>query len=179
MRIHLLGPSGSGTTTLGRELAGRLGIPHLDSDDLFWERTDPPFSQRRVRAERERLLSEFITRSPEWIISGSALEWGDILLEKADLMVWLHLNARVRIRRLIARERARFGSRIEEGNDMHQNHLDFIRWAERYDTAGMEQRSLASEGKWLEGARGRVLTLDGSENVKTLADAVLREMEAG
>ncbi len=174
MKIHLLGPSGSGTTTLGRELARRLGIPHLDSDDVFWEETDPPFSRRRGRAEREGLLSEFVARSPAWIISGSALEWGDILLEKADLMIWLHLDARVRIQRLIARERERFGKRIDEGNDMHENHREFLQWAERYDTAGMEQRSLASEGKWLEGARGRVLRLDGGESIQTLADSVMR-----
>lgn len=179
MRIHLLGPSGSGTTTLGRELARRLSIPHLDSDDLFWEKTDPPFSRRRLRGERESLLAQFITRSPEWIVSGSALEWGDILLEKADLMIWLHLDTRVRIQRLIAREKARFGRRIDEGNDMHQNHQEFIQWAERYDTAGMEQRSRVSEGKWLEGARGRVLELDGAEKVQVLADTVIREIGAG
>jgi predicted kinase len=32
-RLHLLGASGSGTTTLGRALAQRLGCPHFDTDD--------------------------------------------------------------------------------------------------------------------------------------------------
>ena len=41
-RIHIVGPSSSGTTTLGGALAGRLACPHLDTDTLFWEATDPP-----------------------------------------------------------------------------------------------------------------------------------------
>jgi len=44
MKIFILGPSGAGTTTLGRKIAGELGILHQDSDDLFWEPTDPPFT---------------------------------------------------------------------------------------------------------------------------------------
>jgi adenylate kinase family enzyme len=34
-RIHLIGASGSGTTTLGRALAQRLGYPHFDTDHYF------------------------------------------------------------------------------------------------------------------------------------------------
>jgi Shikimate kinase len=41
-RIHILGASGSGTTTLGRALAERLQYPHFDTDDSFWVPTDPP-----------------------------------------------------------------------------------------------------------------------------------------
>lgn len=36
-RIHIMGASGAGTTTLGKALAARLPHVHLDSDDYFWE----------------------------------------------------------------------------------------------------------------------------------------------
>jgi len=35
MRVHIVGASGSGTTTLGRALATQLGCPHVDTDDVF------------------------------------------------------------------------------------------------------------------------------------------------
>jgi hypothetical protein len=35
-RIHILGASGSGTTTLGHALAARLQCPHFDTDAYFW-----------------------------------------------------------------------------------------------------------------------------------------------
>jgi len=46
-RIHLMGASGSGTTTLGRALAQRLGCPHFDTDHYFWFPTAPPFEKIR------------------------------------------------------------------------------------------------------------------------------------
>ncbi len=36
-----MGPSGPGTTTLGKVLFKKLEIPQEDSDNLFWENTDP------------------------------------------------------------------------------------------------------------------------------------------
>ena len=60
-RIHILGASGSGTTTLGRALAERLQGPHFDTDDYFWLPTDPPYTQRRERTERQRLLMDDLT----------------------------------------------------------------------------------------------------------------------
>ena len=57
-RIHLMGASGSGVTTLGRALAGRLALPHHDSDDYFWLPTAPPYQTTRPAADRLRLMRE-------------------------------------------------------------------------------------------------------------------------
>jgi len=48
MKIHILGPSCSVTITLGRALSENLYIPWFDSDDIFWVKTDPPYTQKRV-----------------------------------------------------------------------------------------------------------------------------------
>jgi uridine kinase len=42
-RVHILGASGAGTTTLAQALAARLGCPQYDVDDYFWLPSDPPF----------------------------------------------------------------------------------------------------------------------------------------
>jgi hypothetical protein len=39
-RIHILGASGTGTTTLGKALADRLNCPHFDADRFYWLPTD-------------------------------------------------------------------------------------------------------------------------------------------
>jgi adenylate kinase family enzyme len=36
-RIHLIGGSGAGKTTLGRQWAAQLGLPFTDLDDLYRE----------------------------------------------------------------------------------------------------------------------------------------------
>jgi adenylate kinase family enzyme len=42
-RIHVMGASGSGVTTLGRALADALAFPHYGTDDYFWLPTTPPY----------------------------------------------------------------------------------------------------------------------------------------
>ena len=55
LKVHIVGASGSGTTTLARALAPELGATALDSDDYFWLPTQPPFTDRRDRALRHQL----------------------------------------------------------------------------------------------------------------------------
>ena len=56
-RVHILGASGSGTTTLAQALAARLGCPHHDVDDYFWLPSDPPFQHIRDVEPRRVMLS--------------------------------------------------------------------------------------------------------------------------
>jgi adenylate kinase family enzyme len=79
-RIHILGASGSGTITLGITLAGRFGYTQLDTDDYFWEPTDPPFQRPRTRHERQTRLTAALDAPPRWIVSGSLCGWGNILI---------------------------------------------------------------------------------------------------
>lgn len=74
LKIYLLGPSGSGTSTLGREIADRMGIPWFDSDDFYWIATDPPFTVKREIEERKRCLKETLDGNVSWVLSGSG-DW--------------------------------------------------------------------------------------------------------
>lgn len=51
-RLHVLGASGSGTTTLARALANHWSAPHADADDYFWVPTNPPYVEKRPEADR-------------------------------------------------------------------------------------------------------------------------------
>ena len=46
-RLHVMGASGAGTTTLARTLADHWAVPHADSDDYFWV----PTSRRTSRSD--------------------------------------------------------------------------------------------------------------------------------
>lgn len=51
--------------------------------------------------------------------------------------------------RLADRERERYGDHIRQGGDMHDQHRDFMAWAESYDTASAPIRSLDLHEKWM------------------------------
>ncbi len=172
MKIHLLGPCGSGTSTLGRLLAQRRGWPWFDSDDFYWQPTDPPYTRKRRPAERLALLRRSVSGLESWVLSGSMLGWGDGLRELFDLVVYLDVGPEERERRLRLRERGRFGERIGPGGDMAGIHRNLIEYSARYESGGMDIRSRLSEGEWLKGARGRVLRLEGEMSLEEELAAV-------
>jgi adenylate kinase family enzyme len=161
MRIHIFGASGSGTTTLGRALAARLGIAFLDSDDFFWKPTVPPFTTKTEIGARRAALSAATEAAGSWVLSGSMTGWGDFLIPRLELAIYLYLPPGIRMARLASRERERYGARIDSGDDMRATHLEFMAWAGRYDTAGLEQRSRASHAEWMKKLCCPILRIEG------------------
>lgn len=171
--IHILGASGSGTTTLGRAISKNFGFTHFDSDDFFWLPTNPPYTAKRKPEERQKLLAEAMAKSGKSVISGSLCGWGDRFIPEFDLVIFIDTPASVRVERLKEREYRHFGSRILPGGDMYENHAEFINWAEKYDTSGFEQRSKILHMDWLKNITCPVITVDGSHPI----EATLRQIE--
>lgn len=114
--IYLYGPSGAGTTTLGRTLAAELGWRHMDTDDYFWKPTDPPYTVKRPIERRLELMEKELDREAVGTVLSGALDgWGDPLIPRFSLAVRLEVEQSVRLERLRARELAAFGERILPG----------------------------------------------------------------
>jgi adenylate kinase family enzyme len=174
-RVHILGASGSGTTTLGLALASRLEIPHFDTDDYYWLPTDPPYREPRPVEERLALLEPRLRASDSWVLSGSLVAWADTLIPYFDLVVFLSAPEEVRLARLREREVERYGpDAIAPGGQLHEHHRKFIDWAASYDEGGLDMRSRARHEEWLTRVPRRVLRLDGScpvtENMQSILD---------
>ena len=160
--IHIFGASGSGTTTLGKAIAERFGYVHMDTDDYFWMPTDPMFTTKRPADERIHLMKADIEKYKNVVISGSLCDWGDVLIPYFDLVIRVETDTPTRLARLKAREYARFGERIREGGDMHGEHLAFLEWASRYDTAPPTMRSRAKHDLWQAALPCTILTVSGT-----------------
>jgi len=177
-RLHITGASGCGVSTLGGALARRLGVAHLDTDAFYWLPTDPPFQTSRVIPERLAMLeTAFAAAHSGWVLSGSLDGWGDPLIPRFERVIFLSAATEVRLARLRAREQARHGAVIDEGGASHAHHLDFLAYAEAYDTGrftgAMTGRHRARHETWLARLPCPVLRLDGEEPTERLADAVL------
>ena len=160
--IHIFGASGSGTSTLGRFCAETLGYRFMDTDDYFWLPTNPPYTTSRDREKRLQLIRSDYDKSSGAVLSGSLVGWGDPLIALFTLAVRMITPTDVRMERLHIRESDKFGARIEPGGDMYKDHLEFMAWAERYDTAGFEQRSKVEHDEWEKGLPCPVIHVDGT-----------------
>ena len=171
-RIHLVGASGSGTTTLGRALAQHLGCPHLDTDHYFWVPTDPPFEKIRPVEERPILLGPDLA-GDAWVLSGSLCGWGDVYVPRFDLVVFLSVPSEVRLARLRTRERERYGRKVEPGGPLHGKYEAFIAWAASYEDGSPVERSRRMHEAWLAELACPVLRLEGADDVETRLQTVI------
>jgi adenylate kinase family enzyme len=172
-RIHVMGASGAGVTTLGRALADDLAVPHHDTDDYYWLPTTPPYQTTRPVADRLRLMQEIFIGRAEWVLSGSLDSWGAPIMPLCDLIVFVRTPAAVRLQRLRAREVRRYGAAaIEPGGWRHAEAAEFLEWAAHYDDGSREGRHLARHQAWLKTAQCRVLCVDGTNPVSDLVAQV-------
>jgi adenylate kinase family enzyme len=168
-RIHVMGASGSGATSLGRALAGALALPHHDADDYLWLPTVPPYRTLREVAERLRLMREVFLPRADWMLSGDISGWGDEIIPQFDLVVFLMTPHDLRMQRLRVREAAHFGTdAVAPGGWRHEETEAFIEWASHYEDGTREGRNLARHQAWLERLPGAVQRLDGSRPLSEL-----------
>jgi adenylate kinase family enzyme len=99
-RVAILGTaSGCGKTTFGRSLGSALGVPFFELDAIHWQagwtELDAAELGRRVGP---------IVAGEVWVIDGAYRgKLGDLVLQRADTIVWLDLPRRVWLWRLVRR----------------------------------------------------------------------------
>lgn len=148
-RIHILGASGSGTTTLAETLSNKLGYIHFDTDDYFWRPTNPPYQQKRDEEERKALLNPKLKGHNNWILSGSLCGWGDVFIPYFDLVIYIWIPKEIRLDRLKKRQKQRYGELIKTDEIIHKQQKEFIDWASKYDDGDLKIRSKKLHEKWL------------------------------
>jgi adenylate kinase family enzyme len=176
-RVHILGASGSGTTTLARELAIRNQCTHVDVDDFFWLPSDPPFETPRDRADRMRFLAEALDPTADWTLSGSLCGWGDEFIPRFTLVVFLWLPTELRLERLRTRERQRYGDAgITKADPLHARRQAFLDWAAAYDDGPLSMRSRRLRETWLDALPCPVLRLKGEMTLEERAAATISRL---
>ncbi len=172
--IHIYGASGSGTSTIGKKICDELGYRFMDTDDYFWMPTNPKFTTKREKNDRLCLMKEDIKVSENVVISGSLVDWGDELIPQFTLVIRVVTDTDIRIERLHKREYQRFGSRIEAGGDMFDNHKEFIEWAKEYDTGSIDMRSKAKHDYWQQLLSCHQVIIDGAKDLDENFDVIKR-----
>ena len=112
-KIHIIGPVGSGKTTLARKLANRLDIPTYELDNLVWKRREGGSDRRRDVEERNALYSE-IVKKDKWITEG-VHRWVGEGLREADFIILLDVPYKVRLAQILSRYNKQ-KQRLEEAN---------------------------------------------------------------
>jgi adenylate kinase family enzyme len=97
-RISVVGTTGSGKTTLARQISQRLAIPHVELDALHWQ---PNWTPTSISVFRNR-TSQALTGN-NWVVDGNYSQVRDIVWSRANTVVWLDYPLPVIMARLLRR----------------------------------------------------------------------------
>ena len=99
LRVAVVGTSGSGKTTFSRKLAARLGVPQIELDALFWlpDWEEPDLADFRAKVEAA------IGDDGGWVVDGNYSRISDLVLGRANTVVWLDLPLRTCFWRTVRR----------------------------------------------------------------------------
>lgn len=106
-RVIIVGPSCSGKTTLGAELAELLGVPFIELDALFWK---PNWQEPEPEEFREALLAAH--EGDGWVSAGNYhRHTQDVTWPRAEAVVWLDFPMWLTSWRVIRRSWRRWRSK--------------------------------------------------------------------
>ncbi|MEO1053995.1 MAG: AAA family ATPase [Bacteroidota bacterium] len=133
MKIIIFGATGTGKTTLAKGLSHQFGWHHLDSDDYYWKKTDPPYTHKVPYLDRvQRLCHDFLAQD-NVVISGNMVSWGASWIDAFDLGVFLWLPPEIRMKRLREREEKRYQHSLDHDERIKAVSKAFLEWAATYD----------------------------------------------
>lgn len=104
-RIVVKGASGAGKSTLARALSRELDVPFVELDALHWDAGWSAASAAQLRTRITAVLDD----ARGWVVDGNYdSKLGTLLLDRANLIVWLDLPLLLKLRRLVRRTARRW-----------------------------------------------------------------------
>ena len=131
MGILLCGLNGAGKSTLGKALAEKLGFHFIDSEDLFFPKTDaqPDYARPRKKEEAQRLLLEEIKFHENFVLASVTGDFGQDFSPCFQYAVQVAVPKEIRMKRLRERSFSQFGDRMLPGGDLYGQEGAFFRFS--------------------------------------------------
>jgi adenylate kinase family enzyme len=105
-RFVIVGSTGSGKTTLAREVSRLVEAPHIELDALHWSPNWTAAKTEDFRAKVAQAVS-----AERWVVEGNYRAVRDLVWPRADCIVWLNYSLALILKRLLRRTARRIVTR--------------------------------------------------------------------
>ncbi len=128
MKIYIIGPAGSGKTTISNQISRVLTLTHTDLDDLFWDNKKDSFGIKRDVLNRNEMYEKVINQK-SWIIEGAYLSWPSEAFKLADKLIYLDINKHILTFRILKRYVLRhLGIEYRNKKETLKGVLNLLKW---------------------------------------------------
>lgn len=87
MRVNIIGTSGSGKTTFGRQLSEILNTPFIEMDAIFWGPNWRPLEDEVLFSRLAESLG-----GENWVLDGNYSRTMPVKWERVEVVIWLDFN---------------------------------------------------------------------------------------
>ena len=135
-RILIIGCGGAGKSTLARQLGGKLNLPVVHLDKLFWHsgwvESTPEEIDAKIHAEMAK---------PQWIMDGNYNRTLPERVKHCDTIIYLDFSRFACLRGVLKRIITTYGTvRPDMGEGCPERiDLDFLKWVWSYNTDKRER----------------------------------------
>jgi adenylate kinase family enzyme len=122
-RVSVVGTSGSGKSTVARDLAAIMGVPHIELDGIHHQPGWEPLPKEEFR----RIVAAAAAEDG-WVTDGNYGTVQPLIWARADTVVWLDLPKRTVMRQVTWRSLRRVARREELWNGNRESWRNFLSW---------------------------------------------------
>ncbi|HCK29310.1 hypothetical protein [Acinetobacter ursingii] len=98
--INIVGTSASGKTTFARQLGQKLGLAHIEMDDLFWQ---DDWQETPDEEFFPKLQSQMDLTIGGWVLDGNYSRTHELKLKYIDTIIWLDYSFSLNLYRSVKR----------------------------------------------------------------------------
>ena len=168
--IMICGLNGAGKSTLGRALAEKLHFYLIDNEDLFFPKTDPTYiyASPRTREEAEKMLFREIEAHENFIFAAVKGDYGEAIYPLFQSAILMDAPKNVWMQRVKNRSFQKFGNRMLQGGDLHEQEEGFFEF--------VRTRSGSVVEEWIQRLSCPVLKIDGTKPVEENQGFILSQL---
>lgn len=148
--------NGVGKSTIGKKLAERLEYTFIDSEDLFFQKSDTAseYSNSRSKEEAQQILEALISGNSHFVFSTVRGDYGNQLYAVLDYVILIETPKKIRMQRVRDRSFQKYGERMLPGGDLFDREN---KWFSQCESKPEEYVK-----RWIESIDCPVIRLDGT-----------------
>lgn len=171
MGIMVCGLNGTGKSTLGKALAEKMHFHFIDSEDLYFPKSNPDYvyASPRTGEEVQKLLLQEMKAHENFVFASVKGDYGDAVYSFFQYAVLIHVPRDIRLQRIKNRSLQKFGNRMLPGGDLYEQEENFFRLVKSRPENTVEE--------WVKACSCPVIRVDGTKPVEENTDFIIKHIQ--